>query len=116
MNRTPETVALMLRVADEIEQHPEQYNQKDWKVPWVGGGCLTAYCIGGWACHLTSNAEPAAGVEVEPVARRLLGLSYDEADRLFDACWEPREGLSVSDALREIAGGASVEFVSWEDG
>lgn len=33
---------------------------------------------------------------------------------IFEASWEPREGLSVPDALRAIAGGASYEAVTHE--
>lgn len=52
---------------------------------------------------------------VSGVARKLLGLSKEEAKVLFDSYWKPRQGLSVQDALYELADGASVESITDPD-
>jgi hypothetical protein len=50
--RTRMNVEMMLKVADYIEQHPEQYNQSEW--------CGTECCIAGHALalHYCRNAVP----------------------------------------------------------
>lgn len=100
----------MLRVADAIEQHPEQYDQSDWKTKQSCG--TNSYCVAGWAQHLCFPRQEFSEVTTPLCAAKLLALTEDEAVALFSATWEPHEGLSVPDALREIAGGATIEDVS----
>jgi hypothetical protein len=86
---------LLLRTLEQIERHPELWNQRDWR-------CGTSHCFGGWAVtlaggewiddlHLKPEDEqyipdwPAPdGVPAEIRAIRLLGLSVDQAIDLFD--------------------------------
>lgn len=110
MNRTPETVALMEAVADMIEAHPERYDQQQWKVETE---CGTAYCLAGWACQIALGRLPWRN-GVAATARDLLGLTDGERYNLFVESWKPHAGLSVPDALRKIAGGASIADVSRE--
>lgn len=94
--------------------------------------CGTAFCISGWALHLSGwgvnwNIEPGESIwwpewtdpsgerhypDFSAEGARALGLYRNEAAELFAASWQPREGLSVPDALRALADGASVEEVS----
>lgn len=107
---------LFLQIAERIEEKPELYNQA---LISCRTECGTAYCIGGWAmflsygetyCALISEPDESLG-EIKS-ARELLGLDFDSADMLFVGSWKPRPGLTVPEALREIANGKSVSEVS----
>lgn len=97
---------LMLKVADHIEAHPEQYNQEVWvkskfrqtfTVDGMKGydaaDCGTQACIAGWACFLAepdqvaaakAAADPQFGLIAE-TARALLDLAEPEAEWLFES-------------------------------
>lgn len=60
-------------------------------------GCGTAYCIAGWTVYEAAGETVPVGPRVEQRAMHLLGLTYDEAWRLFDC------DLSIQD-VRRIAG------------
>lgn len=49
------------------------------------------------------------------IAADLLDLELEEAAILFDEDWEPKEGLTVPDALRMLGDGADIEDVTLED-
>jgi hypothetical protein len=92
---------LLRRVLDHIDAYPELWKQRRWRHETQ---CGTAYCFAGWAaqldgaewldsCRLKTRADdPAehvyrashAGVIVQRRAQRVLGLTYEEADELFD--------------------------------
>jgi hypothetical protein len=128
MKRTPETIDLMLKVADQIEEEPERYNQYYYV---MDSPCGTQHCIAGWALVLSGKAQVEidtytdrawtcifvdleTGGWEDPVelGREALGLNEEEAWRLFGASWKPAENMSVPDALRKLAWGADIEDVS----
>jgi len=51
---------------------------------------------------------------VREEAQRLLGLTDNEADVLFDAEWAPRSGMTVPEALRLLADGVFLSEVTSE--
>jgi hypothetical protein len=100
-------VPLLRKIREHIEAHPEEWDQGDWR---SNTACGTAYCFAGRAAHLDgaewlSADEPACLVpdsgdlpddlyytcgtgKYMPVparARRILGLTQDEARSLFNA-------------------------------
>lgn len=103
---------MLRRIADEIEAHPENYDQAHYR------GCGTKCCIAGHAIRMLgrefANWSPfvlKGGGNVWDVAREALGLrGFCEADVLFHADWKPRG--TVADALRAIANGTDVELVT----
>lgn len=88
-------VQQLRRVMAQIEAHPEQHDQVSWH-------CGTKQCFGGWACTLngyrfliiepgeesTVVVDPATGHHelAETAARRLLDLTYSEAQELLYRC------------------------------
>jgi len=101
--------------------------------------CRTAFCVAGHAVIQSGKAvqrlivcDPdfnEVGVEfrharsgrhmgifrVPQIARVELGLNHEEADILFDEFWKPKSNVSVSDALRAIGDGATVDSVTRGD-
>lgn len=96
---------LLLRVADMIEQNPDQFDMGSW-----GYTCGTKACIAGWAVICTYGREnvyfsspyvkvkdvdcgagTGISVPVENLARELLGLSEYRANKLFFAAGWPEE-------------------------
>lgn len=104
-------VELLRKVRDQItaplEAHPTlAWDQASWvrevdaddaraeaaeNVVLPEGWCGTTYCIAGWACYLSGTkiglvgdaVLTADGLPVEPHAADLLGLSEEDAERLF---------------------------------
>lgn len=85
-------VELLNRVADHIEKHSEQFDIDNWnkttvsKPSWwakLRGAqpvCKTTYCIAGWAVVLSGlRCED----NIPAQAQRLLGLTLDQAKKLF---------------------------------
>jgi len=95
---------LLRKIADQIEQHPESYDQGCFWNPVRECGC-----IAGWAWKLRRKSRWRASC-TEPLSVSL-GIDGPEL-LLFEDFWRPRKGLTVSDALRMIADGASVAEVS----
>ncbi|WP_234551486.1 hypothetical protein [Rhodococcus qingshengii] len=82
-----ETCTLNIEFAEEVYQylidHPDEHNQGQWTKTTP---CGTVRCIAGTACHLAGYEITAAfGVTgaLAYTARKLLGLTAWEADRLF---------------------------------
>lgn len=87
-------IALLNRVMDYIEGHPERHNQ----LAWIGEDCGTVACFAGWTVLLHH------GVTSYPQAQRyndehlpdeatlLLGLTEGQAAWMFDAA-RTREDL-----------------------
>lgn len=108
---SPEAQALMLKVADYIDEHHDEYNQGEW--------CGTTRCVAGTAAFLIHGnpifEEPrewwpngkktieyiidGEKLAVWDVAQTELGLTTDLADVLFDEKWRPSD---PSQALRDL--------------
>lgn len=84
------------KIADQIEQHPETYDQNHYR-------CGTAHCVAGHAVAI-SGLEMSQW-DTEAAARELLGLTDDEGDTLFNMYWRPPAGMTVPEALRAIGRG-----------
>lgn len=95
--------ARILAVADVIERHPDWYDQNTWE----GRPC----CIAGHALRLARADR--YGVFTERAAA-VLGLTTDQARVLFCASWQPPEGMTVPNALRLLAFGATINQVTAE--
>jgi hypothetical protein len=83
-------------VLEHIEQHPEQHDQESWS---MRTDCGTTACAAGWTVLLYAPNEQFAyyvhgvsseaadylmsGEDIPCLARRLLGLNYDEVQALF---------------------------------
>ena len=114
---TTRNAALFNAIADQIEAHPESYDQGTYGTAFCG----TAHCIGGWAIALSGWARvlghnwgsvTRGGVTrgAFDAGRDELGLDEVEAGTLFRPDWEPPAHETVPQALRRIgAGGAIVE-------
>jgi hypothetical protein len=77
---------LLLRVADEIEKHPEHFDMDAYFMK----SCNTTACIGGWAIFLAqkqtnlveyAKTRPSSGLHKE--AAEVLKLTPDQLERLF---------------------------------
>lgn len=122
--------AMFGRIADQIEQHPDWYDQQDWDLSQCGTVC----CIGGWAIvlaatpdkHAAARADTAEGRprsflfylgrrmgfhSVYDAASQTLGLDEHEAAALFSADWRAADG-DVPAALRAIGRGTPVADVT----
>ena len=74
-------VRLLRKIQEHILAEPKRYEQESWAT-----SCGTAACIGGWACILTGSRPKSVANETFDVfgkARRVLGLEYEAAERLF---------------------------------
>lgn len=72
------------RIIEQIETHPEQWDQDVWRI--TKPECGTVCCVAGWACELSDmwpNAVIATSFGVSQTARHLLGLTSAQAGKLF---------------------------------
>jgi hypothetical protein len=71
-------VALLLRVADVIAKHPEQFHMDQWD-------CGTTACIAGWAWRLARPDEDWWGARTGDLhpSTFLLGLKREQTGELF---------------------------------
>jgi hypothetical protein len=75
------------RIIEQIETHPEQWDQGNWST--FSSECGTVCCVAGWACELSGiQTIPWSGVttlegRIKDTARHLLGLDVYQADSLF---------------------------------
>lgn len=110
---------LFRKIADRIETEPETYNQGNWarRDPLISdaepeGACI--FCIAeqiiGFEHH--ADTQKMGHVGYQEITAEALGLSDEDATKLYHADWKPREGLTVPQALRMIADGATVSEVS----
>ena len=123
--KTLEQEARFIAVADYIDAYPEEFEMEAW--------CGSARCIAGTAVFLFDFATYKAEldhedhqanadrwhvcdascprhpeVDIESSAISLLGLTQKEASKLF-LMWTAPEGLTHSDVLRKLAGGADLD-------
>lgn len=114
----PINAELFRKIADVIEDHPDNYDQAVWvelngevdtsdtnNVPHVPAGefaCSARCCIAGFAVMLTPVDQRPKRLGVSDAARQLLGITGYDACRLFSIGFNP-VGMSVSQALRQIA-------------
>lgn len=88
-------VELLERTMQHISDHPENHAQEMW---FSENDCGTAACFAGWACLLSGLEAVNAGCRSAEVttphgvhgvaaveAKKLLGITHDEADIIFDA-------------------------------
>ena len=68
------------KVLDQIEQHPETWDQDIWHSP-----CGTQHCFAGWAEILAGHEQSLDHFTVQKHAIDYLAIHLDEADWLFDA-------------------------------
>lgn len=111
---------LFYKIAEVVEHSPQLYNQHSWgKIT----SCGTVHCIAGWAAALSGYRRTGSGEHINwlivrdhlgaealvyNVARELLGIREEEADELFSFDWEPEEGKTVAQALRDFGNGAAI--------
>lgn len=100
--------ALFDKIAAQIEETPDRYNQGAYSSETV---CGTAHCVAGWACVLSGIAPISMGAMTWFKATCLLGLKMmDDETEIFGANWmEGRPVAEVADALRAIGRGAPVK-------
>jgi len=120
---------LFRAIADQIERHPETYDQG---VYGDVTSCGTKHCIAGHAAAMSGcqptryeHAKPNWSVVTDPksgkyrdvdlVAAELLGIEHSTASWLFGPLWEPADGMSVPQALRRLGDGAPISEVTKEE-
>lgn len=113
-------VALLSKVMDHIEAHPEEHNQDEWA---VSTPCGTAFCFAGHAVNMTMqpqdrflflatmDKQAAMSVRISgedrPIAqeaRRVLGLTRTEAATMFSGSNTREKLRAMVDALIEAEG------------
>jgi hypothetical protein len=118
---TPD-IDLLDQVMDHIETHPEEWGQGAWV-------CGTTACVGGRTCLLSGDmpvlypigatgrmradsvlTSDGVTCDIGYRAEKLLGLTSDQADRLF---WGANTLDDVRSMVRQIKGGP-YESLSWE--
>lgn len=116
---------LLYEVAQQIEEDPESYDQTT-PIAGTNTRCKTVACIGGWAAilcdsytveiassgYLAYDSNTKNPIPVLFGAGEALGLTGKERNILFNAAWKPVTNLTVPDALRKFADGASIEEVT----
>jgi len=112
-------IPLFQKIHDQIDNSPESHNQGTWE-------CGTSRCVAGWAIHLTTGQPVYATIGLHPatrelaerhdvhtgsipaVALRLLGITADEAGRLFYA-----DDEQAAEAVRLAATGQADAFTEY---
>ena len=89
-------------------RHPEHFDMADY---WHKGDCGTSYCIAGKALQLCGyrfgheemvfNPKGQECGAIKPIAESLLGLTPDEADRLFFRTYWPYRFSSDPESAAE---------------
>lgn len=99
---------LLFAVADKIEAEPDRYDQADY---FTLGACGTAYCVAGWVIALgrPDLLEPDGSIKNlrqgrwGEIAADTLDLPRINAALLFYGDARPLQGLTVPEALRQMA-------------
>lgn len=117
---------LFFVVADRVQFDPKSYNQERWATVSSESMCGSVACIAGHGLMLTGWGVSLVaygtfykdgrvlqfGSDIQSVAAIAFNLSTTESRVLFHGRWKPREGLTVSDALRLIGKGEKVSVVT----
>ena len=134
MTRTPEQAAHIRAIADQIELEPGSYDQGTYGCKEKQSSCGTAHCIAGWSAKL-DGWSPRIGhgwgllirggddgmleyAACEEVAGKNMGVCEEDYEVLFNVDWEPIDSMTVPQALRALADGASVSDITpsqWGD-
>jgi hypothetical protein len=113
-------IKLLNRVKKYILAEPRRYNQNatlrkldEYDRAELGSDkppCNTLGCIAGWTCHLSGDTPRKRNSFNYERARKALGLTPKEADRLFAYTWNigawPEKFLQKYDAAKTPAGRA----------
>lgn len=75
------TADLLRAVADQIEQHPDWWDQGNYGTG-EGVSCQTPACVAGWACAIAAPSERGTD-QIHDDAAELLGLDDDAAWAVF---------------------------------
>jgi hypothetical protein len=77
-------VRLLRRIQRQLLKEPDSYDQNAYVDTHTtdDGVCHTRACISGWACLLSGKSVNDIRFSFG-VAQQLLGLTYEQADRLF---------------------------------
>ena len=90
-------------VLDQVVTYPETHNQRDWE-------CGTQACVAGWTLLFSRGfvygGIPRSSPAIAAAAREALGLSVDDAARLFFCTTEEQAKL----ALKALANGETVDW------
>ena len=101
------------RVIGQIEAHPEEWDQRYWR---VRRDCGTTFCFAGWAIQLTANdlglsygdVLAANGGSDMFTAQALLGLTSEQSTELFidsiDVGHRPGGLLNSTELLDHVKG------------
>lgn len=81
---------LISDVLNNIKENPDHHWQAEWGVKTE---CGTTHCVAGWACEMSGHPlawdglcasdYTVSGLHVPVLAQELMGLTDDEANRLF---------------------------------
>lgn len=111
------------KVRDVIAALPaERFDMSDWLNDYPNEtfgralkDCGTAACIGGWAVGVLKPRTRASSWEIPSIARRILGLSLDQADKLFQPVpCDDRHLLTPAQAVRVLDILLETGEVDWE--
>ena len=106
---------LFEKIAAQIEETPDRWNQSHWA---TDSECGTVMCVAGWAAELTcglieiespwgndktmlapaARDERHAALGFDTYGREVLGLTADEADEMFYGSWDEMEEMDVHEA------------------
>jgi len=99
---TPQQLAQL--VLDQVVTYPETHDQRDWE------SCGTQACVAGWALLFSQGfvrrGIPTSSPAIAAAAREALGLSVNDAARLFFCVTEDQAKL----ALKALANGETVDW------
>ena len=103
---TKRLIALMQQRADDpTDPTLPSFNMEMWLEKEENEhSCGTVGCIAGWATLLAHPNAPVEELSKLSTARRLLGISYEEASRLFYGHWsnKPRSKITIQDAITHL--------------
>lgn len=120
MHVTEETKALAQKIQDYFILYPERHRQDEWVAVEGATSCLvtdenicnTTMCVAGTAVFLNggmqamNDCQAFYGSSFSETAQELLGLTYEEADRLFYCM----DNQAAKDAVAAIAAGDEKKF------
>lgn len=94
---------LLILIQDAIKAHPKHFDMRSW---YRDTDCGTAACIAGWAIqfgsffkdtdieHMQVKYEYPVDTSIETGARRMLGMTSNQAYRLFySPAWIPEDRI-----------------------